>query len=275
MLQKLEKIATTVGELKELLRPIPNDYILDSAGYFYSVSLDDKNHFISLERCAPNKDFISQIAFYVKKYAKKYGILVYSPIIAQAILESGKGTSELAVNANNFFGIKYKPGRCPTANGIYYKVGSEQNPDGSYVSSSMRWCKFDSMEQCVIGYFDFINISRYSNLKGITNPRIYIENIKADGYATSLKYVTNIMYIIDCYGLEKYDEIEHIENAFSPYVIRIAVPSLAVKTGPGKKYITMLEVKQGSAYTIVEEYDGWGKLKSGAGWIELSCTERK
>lgn len=275
MLQKLEKIATTVGELKELLRPIPNDYILDSAGYFYSVSLDDKNHFISLERCAPNKDFISQIAFYVKKYAKKYGILVYSPIIAQAILESGKGTSELAVNANNFFGIKYKPGRCPTASGIYYKVGSEQNLDGSYVSSSMQWCKFDSMEQCVIGYFDFINISRYSNLKGITNPRIYIENIKADGYATSLKYVTNVMYIIDCYGLEKYDEIEYVENVFSPYVVRIAVPSLAVKTGPGKKYITMLEVKQGSAYTIVEEYDGWGKLKSGAGWIELSCTERK
>lgn len=249
---------------------------MDSSGYSYSVSLDDENRFVSLERCEPNKDFISQITFYVKKYANRYGILVHSPIIAQAILESGKGTSELAVCANNFFGIKYKPGRCPTASGIYYKVGSEQNPDGSYVSSSMQWCKFDNMEQCVIGYFDFINISRYSNLKGVTDPRTYIENIRADGYATSLTYVENIMNTINRYGLEKYDEKpQSVENTFVPYVVRIVSLSLDVRTGPGKNYDKVLYVKRGSAYTIVKEHDGWGKLKSGVGWIPLDGTERK
>lgn len=34
------------------------------------------------------QEFIEQIATYVKKYAPSYGIVVYSPIIAQAILES-------------------------------------------------------------------------------------------------------------------------------------------------------------------------------------------
>jgi N-acetylmuramoyl-L-alanine amidase len=151
-------------------------------------------------------EFIEKIAVYVKKYAPRYGIKVYSPIIAQAILESAKGTSELAVNANNFHGLKYRPRRCPTSKGYYVKVGSEQNADGSYSSSVMKWCKFDDMENGVIGYFDFINISNYANLKGVTDPRKYLENIKADGYATSLKYVENLMNVIETYDLTKYDE---------------------------------------------------------------------
>ena len=153
-------------------------------------------------------NFIEQIARLVVKYAPSYGIAVHSPIIAQAILESASGTSELAVNANNYFGLKYRKGRCKTCIGIYHKIGSEQNPDGSYTSSAMQWCKFDSMENGVIGYFDFINISNYANLKGVTDPRKYLENIKADGYATSIKYVDNLMAVIEKYNLTKYDKKE-------------------------------------------------------------------
>ncbi len=153
-------------------------------------------------------NFIEQIAELVVKYAPSYGIAVHSPIIAQAILESASGTSELAVNAHNYFGLKYRKGRCKTCIGIYNKVGSEQNPDGSYTSSAMQWCKFDSMENGVIGYFDFINISNYANLKGVTDPRKYLENIKADGYATSIKYVDNLMAVIERYDLTKYDKKE-------------------------------------------------------------------
>lgn len=159
------------------------------------------------------KEFIAKIAEYVKKYAPSYGIVVYSPIIAQAILESAYGTSELAVNACNFFGLKYREGRCKTCIGIYNKVGSEQNLDGSYTSSAMRWCKFKDMENGVIGYFDFINISNYANLKGVTDPRKYLENIKADGYATSLKYVDNLMSVIENWSLTDYDKKE--ENKMS------------------------------------------------------------
>ena len=163
-------------------------------------------------------NFIEQIARLVVKYAPSYGIAVHSPIIAQAILESASGTSELAVNANNYFGLKYRKGRCKTCIGIYHKVGSEQNPDGSYTSSAMQWCKFDSMENGVIGYFDFINISNYANLKGVTDPRKYLENIKADGYATSLKYVDNLMAVIKRYDLTKYDKKEETEMSNSSMV---------------------------------------------------------
>lgn len=153
-------------------------------------------------------DFVEQIAKLIQKWSPKYNIKVNSPIIAQAILESGWGQSELAKNAHNYFGLKYRAGRCPTAAGTYIKVGSEQNKDGSYTSSTMTWCKFNTMEDGVRGYFDFINNSNYANLKNIDNPRKYLENIKADGYATSLNYVSNLMKVINDNNLTKYDTTE-------------------------------------------------------------------
>lgn len=160
------------------------------------------------------EQFINEIGKYVQKYASQYGIKVCSPIIAQAVLESGCGTSELAVNANNFFGLKYKIGRCPTAIGFYTKAGSEQNTDGSYDSSVMKWMKFESMEKCVIGYFDFINNSNYAKLKGVTDPRTYLTLIKAAGYATSLKYVDKVYAKIQEYNLTKFDVKEETNMAY-------------------------------------------------------------
>lgn len=152
--------------------------------------------------------FVEEIAGYINKHAYLYGITVHSPIIAQAVLESASGTSELAINAHNYFGLKYRAGRCKTSNGIYIKTGSEQKADGTYESSVMQWCKFPDMENGVIGYFDFINTSNYSNLKGVNDPQVYLKNIKADGYATSLNYVQNLMNVIAKYNLTSYDKIK-------------------------------------------------------------------
>lgn len=151
--------------------------------------------------------FISEIAKYVQKYATQFGIKVHSPIIAQAILESASGTSELAVNACNYFGLKYRANRCPSASGIYYKNGSEQNADGTYTTSAMQWMKFKNMELGVKGYFEFTNITAYKSLKGITDPKLYLTTIKSCGYATSLKYVDNLMAVINKYNLTQYDTI--------------------------------------------------------------------
>lgn len=151
-------------------------------------------------------EFIERIARYVKQYAPLYDIKVHSPIIAQAILESAYGTSELAVKANNFFGLKYREGRCKTCIGVYQKVGSEQNADSSYTSDTMSWCKFASMADGVIGYFDFINVNNYNNLKDITDPKTYLERLKSDGYATSIKYVDNLLKVIETWNLTKYDK---------------------------------------------------------------------
>lgn len=173
------------------------------------------------------EQLIQEAAKYVQKYASRYEIKVHSPIIAQLLLESDKGTSELAINANNYLGLKYKSGRCPTAIGIYHKVGSEQTSDGTYSSSAMRWCKFADLENCIIGYFDFISHSRYANLKGVTDPKTYLERIKSDGYATSLNYVNNVYRVIQTYNLTRFDNEKKEE-------ITMSNPIIAISAGHGQ-----------------------------------------
>lgn len=153
-----------------------------------------------------NQSFIDDIAKYVIKYASRYDIKVHSPIIAQAILESENGSSDLAIHANNFFNLKYKRGRCHTETGIYYKI----NKDAS--SDITKWCKFDCLEDSVIGYFDYINISKYSKLKNIDDPNIYLNNIKKAGYNKSEEYVDTLIHIINEYNLTQYDKIHEQES---------------------------------------------------------------
>ena len=242
------------------------------------------------------KEYIEQIAVYVKKHAGDYGIKVVSPIIAQACLESAYGTSELAKNAHNYFGLKFRKGRCKTCTGVYTKTGSEQNADGTYVSSVMQWCRFADMENGVIGYFDFINISNYKNLKGVTDPKTYLENIKKDGYATSLKYVDNLMNVINKWGLTKYDSDSSIdiseerteektsetESSGVPFLVKVTASALNVRKGPGVNFNKSgTVIRDKGTYTIIDisegegSASGWGKLKSGAGWISLDYTKRK
>lgn len=62
-------------------------------------------------------------------------------------------------------------------------------------------------------------------------------------------------------------------KTFTPYLVRITAGSgLNVREGPGTDYRVKMSLGYGGAYTIVEERNGWGKLKSGVGWICLKYT---
>lgn len=58
------------------------------------------------------------------------------------------------------------------------------------------------------------------------------------------------------------------------YKVKITASALNVRAGAGTKYRVNTTVKKGGVYTIVQEKNGWGKLKSGAGWIKLSYTKK-
>ena len=58
----------------------------------------------------------------------------------------------------------------------------------------------------------------------------------------------------------------------SSYLVRINTDVLNVRAGAGTQYPITTKVRRGQVYTIVDELNGWGKLKSGAGWIKLSYT---
>ena len=149
-----------------------------------------------------NNEFIEQIANYVEKYAYVYGIEVHSPIIAQAIVESGWGKSSLASKYHNYFGLKcggaWKGKSVNMATKEEYKVGTLTN-----IRDNFR--VYDSMEDGVKGYVDFINYSRYANLRGVKDPEEYCRRIKADGYATSSKYVDTLLRVIRDNNLTRFD----------------------------------------------------------------------
>ena len=60
----------------------------------------------------------------------------------------------------------------------------------------------------------------------------------------------------------------------SGYLVKVTADVLNVRKGAGTGYKITTQIKKGEVYTIVQEYNGWGKLKSGAGWISLNYTKR-
>ena len=146
--------------------------------------------------------FIQKVAEKVSKYAPLYGISVHSPIIAQAIIESGWGKSGLASKYHNYFGLKcgssWKGKSVNMATKEEYKVGTITN-----IRDNFR--VFDDFDDGIRGYFEFIKTSRYANLKGVKSPEEYVRRLKADGYATSSKYVDNVMRVIRDNKLTRFD----------------------------------------------------------------------
>ena len=146
--------------------------------------------------------FIQKVAEKVRKYAPLYGIGVHSPIIAQAIVESGWGESVLASRYNNYFGLKcgssWKGSSVNMATREEYKPGVVTN-----IRDNFR--TYEDFDAGIRGYFEFISYSRYANLKGVTNPREYCEKIKSDGYATSSSYVDTLMRVIQENNLTRFD----------------------------------------------------------------------
>ena len=146
--------------------------------------------------------FIQKVAEKVSKYAPLYGISVHSPIIAQAIIESGWGSSVLARRYNNYFGLKcgssWKGGSVNMTTREEYKPGVITN-----IRDNFR--TYEDFDDGIRGYFEFINKSRYANLKGVKSPEEYVRHIKADGYATSSKYVDTIMKVIRDNKLTRFD----------------------------------------------------------------------
>lgn len=145
---------------------------------------------------ANQEQFISLIYANCERYAEQYGIKCVPAIVAQACLESNFGKSKLASKYHNYFGMK-----C----GSYWKGKSinlktqEEYTYNQLTTIRDNFRVYEDMRSGVLGYFIFTNTKRYANLKGITDPRQYLETIVADGYATDHRYVQKCMTIVEDY----------------------------------------------------------------------------
>ena len=122
------------------------------------------------------------------------------------------------------------------------------------------------------------NMRITTNLAQACNQTNQFDILKSDQYTKSKDYLkrgdillsdghTVIVLADGCKASEQTYE-------FSPYLIRVNVALLNVRSGPSQNYPIVLKVKSNEVFTIVKEEGGWGKLKSGAGWIDLSYTQK-
>lgn len=162
---------------------------------------------------AQAKQFIQRIAPIIQEEAKKRGYQVCSPVIAQACIESAFGTSMLGSKWHNYFGMKC--GSAWKGKSINLKT-KEEYTVGTLTTIRDNFRVYDSMEEGVKGYFDFISTKRYANLKSASTPKEYLELIKKDGYATSSSYVNTNMSCITKYDLDKYDW-NNAQSVSNPY----------------------------------------------------------
>lgn len=134
---------------------------------------------------------------------KKTGILA-SVSMAQFILESGYGKSELAQGANNCFGMKMSlsgntwGGSTWNGSSVYTKQTQEQRADGSYVTITADFRRYGCVEDSIADHSAYLlgakngSNLRYDGLKGCTDYKKAVQIIKDGGYATSLTYVDKL-----------------------------------------------------------------------------------
>lgn len=151
-------------------------------------------------------DFIESISDGAISNYNKYGILP-SITMAQAILESGWGNSELAVTHNNLFGIKADS----RWNGAIATIVTSENYNDSTIAN---FRKYDSINESIEDHGKFLyENSRYAEY-GLFDGKNYKEQAQAlenAGYSTVKNengepiYADKLIALIEKYNLMQYD----------------------------------------------------------------------
>jgi flagellum-specific peptidoglycan hydrolase FlgJ len=137
---------------------------------------------------------------------KNYGIPA-SIILAQGILESGAGRGDLAISANNHFGIKCHVGW--TGESVKHDDDSDQE----------CFRKYDNPSESFKDHALFLTgRSRYAKLFEFSKGdyKAWAKGLRAAGYATDPKYPDKLISYIERYNLHQYDnqvlDVNYVSN---------------------------------------------------------------
>ena len=155
------------------------------------------------------KDFIQRIASAASQDMQCFGILA-SVTMAQAILESGWGASELATHANALFGIKADR----RWSGKTYSIQTKEWYDGKnpvVITDSFR--AYDSWEASITDHSRFLTSSeRYQRVVHARSYQAACTELQCAGYSTDPEYAKKLIQLIEQYKLYSYDrEREHMK----------------------------------------------------------------
>lgn len=195
--------------------------------------------------------FIEYVGMIAHEDWKERRIMLPSVVVAQAVKESARGTSELAQNANALFGIKKNGWTGRT----YIKAATEQRPDGSYYTvDNTEWRAYDSWKQSIIDHNTYIatrstdggKTLRYAPVIGCGDYREACLHLQECGYATSLTYAESLIRdYIEKYDLTRFDAVEEVEDETAP---------------DGKLWVVQLGAykSRNNAETFIQRLEGMG-----------------
>ena len=191
------------------------------------------------------EEFINMIAPLIISEGRKRGYSVFSTVIAQAIIESNSGKSILGYKYHNYFGMKC--GSRWKGKSVNLKT-KEEYTVGTLTTIKDNFRVYDSIEEGIKGYYDFISTKRYANLKESKTYVEYAENLKADGYATSSKYVNTLCTTVVNNNLTKYYSFFNFNDEVTDNTEYI---EYTVKKGDSLWYIAERFYGRGDKYNII------------------------
>ncbi len=161
-------------------------------------------------------DYINQYKAIAIREMNQYGIPA-SITLAQGILESGSGNSNLAINANNHFGVKCNAN---WAGNTYYK-------DDDKANECFR--AYNNAEQSFIDHSVFLKRPRYAQLFTLekTDYKGWALGLKQCGYATNPQYPQLLISYIEKYNLQAFDSPSQTNlPVFAPVSSPVNTPPL-------------------------------------------------
>lgn len=242
------------------------------------------------------KELIAKIGPLFTADQKKSGVLA-SVSLAQFILESGWGKSGLTQKANNCFGMKKSlsgntwPGSTWDGKSVVSMQTGEETEDGKAYTITAEFRKYNCIEDSISDHSAYLTGAkdgdklRYEGLKGCKKYKTAAQIIKNGGYATRTSYVKALCDIIKEYGLTDYEvkkkttkpatKPAESKPAAKTFKVQVTADDLRIRKEPNMQGEIVGYTGKG-IFTITEEQNGWGKLKSGAGWICLTvnCVKR-
>lgn len=152
------------------------------------------------------ENFIKQIAPLVQSCQSEF---FNSVTIAQAIHETGWGKSELAVKANNLFGIKAS---APWKGATYNVNTGEEAKDGTKYRTNADFRKYSSWEESIKDHANFLVSTEQRKViyqRAISAPTAKVQAEALTGtYATDSSYGRKLIEYMDAYNLYQYDQKE-------------------------------------------------------------------
>lgn len=212
-------------------------------------SVKQSQHVKKLQR--ENKSLNKYTLQYIRKYAPlavlemhKYAI-PSSITLAQGILESGNGRSQLASKSNNHFGIK-----CHTG----WKGGKVYHDDDK---KGECFRKYKYVESSYKDHSEFLSKRRrYANLFKLrkSDYKGWAKGLKKAGYATDKKYPKKLIKIIETYRLYEFDKFTKKDLKRSKKEVKISLKKDKIKPKKvtRKSYIVQ---KGDTLYSIARKFN--------------------